>query len=375
MDKIRITASLDTWERTLLEDFKNCFLQDNLDGPKTSNHNTTHFNDDVTQKTFERWGWAIKLGDDISGVISNTPAALLRDPEHVWGLVCRWISRNEAGYACYSRLSRLQDDNQNLEQQFRNANFGGDASKGTSIVPHGNDRPLWHIVSRIMHCLPLEWRGLRLGEELDHRFGRCYILANREFDPDADITDLAAFKAEEISAQLGTPSNIGATSPPGVGTSTRATAPLTVQSESGSNDDDVEDLEEQWDLLPQLFPSIPYDHGPQISQSSVDKSLLLHNLKSKLKTDAEAPTSDAALERLLSILVNTTWPAQPPSDDETDADENSVSEHGTPTTEGYREFEIWSLTKMASIERRRQLRKSPLAADNSELLYLFKVAG
>ncbi len=298
------------------------------------------------------------------------------------------MSQNEAGYACHSRVSRLQQDNQTLEQQFGSTDFhGGEDEAIKSIIPHRDDGPLWDIVAQTMHCLPVEWRGLISGEELHGRFSRRYVLDGSgkwhwvtnegqggiglaSTDP-VNIANVLIWEAQATSAQQGASSGLTATLPSGIGTSSHTTAPLPVQLEGESGSADFDDLEGLVSFLALPRRSTAHDHGPQTSQSSVDESLLLDSLKSKLKTDDEAPTRDVALQRLLGRLALAGWwpQARERGDDETSASEHEVPEHDTTTNEGFKRFEIWSLVRMASSECRRQLR-IPLQseADNSASL-------
>ena len=379
--EIPITASLSDWEKKLLLNFQQSFPKD----VATSNTQTT--ND--LGRIFNSWCWVRKLRRDIGEVFKNVPRSLGSNSPAIWELICRWISHCDDGYMCHSRLSQLLQDNKDLERQFVNTKLAPSIDENLSIIPCNDDRPFWAIVVDAMYCLPSPWRGLAPDESVSDRFSY-YIL----------LSDVSTDKAKMLVEGLTSPLVIGGTtsgSPPPEAESS-APAPchhdkepqLATQSSSDTkmllerpkNKLVIDDKASEPPAREAESSALASYHQPQLAtHSRSDTKMLLERLKNKLVIDDEAPNTKTAFERLEKKLSMPSAPAPCHHDKEPRFETESVAGEARSSsdtkynvsTSHYREFEIWSLTRMAGMVRRQQLRRAKLA-ENTEPAFGFIVS-
>lgn len=389
--KVSIKVSLDRWEKTLLTDFQKTFLEDGGQ-PKPSSAA-----DDELSKIFDNWCWVNKLREDLGERLKSNPRRLRLDSEAVWVLVCRWMSRWETGQACHSRLSQLHRDNPNLEAQLTHAKFDPCIAESAIIRP-AKDQKFWIIASRAMHCLRPAWRGLSDGESLPDRCRRYTIHNGSAADPrelllttmglnivlggsndpwvaapEAELTTSAPNPHDEL--------NVGAE--PVSDIKTLAERPGTMAHDGhgrigGGSNDTAEASSSYSAFFETVQPMvIPHHQHQPMSHSRSDTKMARATLKSKLVIGNDASTPDMALERLLRVLSSNPLP---PYDELGSPTEGAVHEAapGSDDTSKisartYRVFQIWSLTRMAAMECRRQIRHAT-AADHEELYLSFTVS-
>ena len=353
--EIPILASLSGWEKKLLLDFQQSFPKD----VATSNSQIT--ND--LNRIFDSWCWARKLRGDIEEVFENFPQKSQSDPSIIWELIRRWISHCDGGYVCHSRVLQLLQDNEDLARQFlglakqfADPKLAPSIDENLAIIPGKNDRPFWDIVVDIMDSLPSPWRGLGPNESVPDRFGR-YTLFSTEPTGEAKIlVENLKLIVEKLKSTFVIDDTASGSSSPNV--------------ESSAPDE----VSEPPTGEPELSALASYYHeSPLVTQTRSDTKMLLERLKDKLVTDDEAPNKNMAFERVMKHL--STFSIPPPRDSDKEprsATESSADEARSSSdtnynilTSHYREFEIWSLTRMAGMAHRRQLRSATLA-ENTE---------
>lgn len=389
-----IKVSLDCWEKTLLTDFQKTFLED--DGlPKPSSAA-----DDELSKIFDNWCWVSKLREDLGERLKGNPRRLRLDSEAMWVLVCRWMSRWETGQACHSRLSQLHRDNPNLKAQLVQAKFDPCIAESADIISPDKDQQFWIIASRAMNCLRPAWRGLSDGESLPDRCRRYTIHNGSAADPRELLLTTMGLNivlggssdpwVAAPEAELTTPApnphdqlNVGAE--PVSDIKPLAERPGTMAHDGdgdgrigGGSNDTAEASSSYSAFLETVQPMvIPHHQHQPMSHSRSDTKMARATLKAKLVTDNDAPTPDMALERLLRLLSSNPLP---PHDELGSPTACAVDEAGPGSDDNssisarsYRVFQVWSLTRMAAMECRRQIRHAT-EAEHEEIYLSFTVS-
>jgi len=408
--RITLTASLDNWEKKLLESFDGSF-------PGDTDRKVLLAGE--PQSTFESWFWVRKLHADIASVIeSRNTTGRRSSSKKVWELVHQRLSRHGDStvgeqYSCVSRLPRLVQDNPGLKNWVASAgeerNF---TAESVSIRPGDDDARYWAIAVRALYCLPTSWRGLAPGEPLDRRFGIYNIFSTHDtsgFDgPSVRVVRAQlgpkTTQALEALSEQPTTDHEGEESRPvaghGDGGSTMPALSSTKGPEAGQQAGNNEAP-----ALPSPLESggshvgAHYNESMTLSHSHADHRAIVESLKSKLKLDEEAPTPERALQRVLDRLsapelllflapdklneqvkedkeVGAAEQGRAVGDQQSKAGESGVGEETVvaksdfgvlecdSTHPSHCMFEIWNLSRMAASVRRCQLRAATPARNH-----------
>lgn len=148
---IDITLSLDTYERKLLDSFRNAFW------PSKDQDTLVHNSADHLGGIIYFWHWARKVVEDSDFIIygEDWVSNHKGEGQKVWdALVRRLESESISSYqSCHSKLSKLLDDNPRLQQTFLDTDFVVEEDVEDShtnptirILPAHQDESYWDLV-------------------------------------------------------------------------------------------------------------------------------------------------------------------------------------------------------------------------------------
>jgi hypothetical protein len=136
---LNVVVSLSSYEKSLLESFKNAFLSVGLDLV----HNPRRHLSNVVNM----WHWSTKIVEDSQHVTygrdwrSNHQG----NGQIIWEALLRRLQTETFGYSsCHSRVSKLLEDNPQLRRHFLEAEKGD--IPNLQVVPASIDEDYWDIV-------------------------------------------------------------------------------------------------------------------------------------------------------------------------------------------------------------------------------------